>query len=206
MYRATPHDAPALARRIRSNLDRSGKPAAAAGLAPSDRRAPRRAAPARSCGQSAQQLAQPSHHIRGRPHAVRRPHQQIERTQTFLLQSKGFTNASLDAVAIGRGGRVFARDQDAEPRLTVGAAPEVKGIAGQSATLSFAQQPLELRFAPQPARCIEAETLLCCRYNGYNPRRRRPRARRLRSTARPPRVLLRTRKPWRLARRVLDGW
>jgi len=90
---------------------------------------------------------------------------------------------------------MLARYQDAEPRLTVGAALEIKGIAAQSATIPSAQQPLELRFAPQPARCIEAETLLCCRYNGYNPRRRRPPARRLRRTARPPRVLLRTRKP-----------
>jgi hypothetical protein len=65
---------------------------------------------------------------------------------------------------------------------------------------------LELRLAPQPALCIETESLLRCRYNGYNPSRRRPLARRLRKTARPPRVRLRTRKPWRRARRVLDGW
>jgi hypothetical protein len=101
---------------------------------------------------------------------------------------------------------VFARYQNAKPRPTVGATRKEKCVAGESSTLPFAQQPLELRLAPQPARCIQAETLLCCRYNGYNPRRRRPRARRLRNTARPPRVLLRTRKPWRLARRVFDGW
>jgi hypothetical protein len=65
---------------------------------------------------------------------------------------------------------------------------------------------LELRLAPQPAPCIETESFLRWRYNGYNPSRRRPRARRLRKTVRPPRVRLRTRKPWRRARRVLDGW
>jgi hypothetical protein len=54
---------------------------------------------------------------------------------------------------------------------------------------------LELRLAPQPAPCIETESLLRCRYNGYNPIRRRPLARRLRKTARPPGVRLRTRKP-----------
>jgi hypothetical protein len=59
-----------------------------------------------------------------------------------------------------------------------------------------------LRFLPQPAGCIEPEALAG---RGYNPRRRRPRARRLRSTARPPRVPLRARNPWRRARRVLEG-
>jgi hypothetical protein len=68
------------------------------------------------------------------------------------------------------------------------------------------QQAFELAFAPQLARGVEPAELLGLRYNGYNPRRRRPRARRLRSTARPPRVRLRTKKPWRRARRVLDGW
>jgi len=67
------------------------------------------------------------------------------------------------------------------------------------------QQLLELRLAAQPATCIEPETL-AGRYSRYSPTRRRPRARRLRNTARPPRVRLRTRKPWRRARRVLDGW
>jgi len=101
---------------------------------------------------------------------------------------------------------VLARDQDAQPRLAVRTALKEERIAGQRAPLAFAQQALELRFAPQPARRIQTETLLCCRYNDYSPTRRRPRARRLRSTARPPGVRLRTRNPWRRARRVLDGW
>jgi hypothetical protein len=66
-----------------------------------------------------------------------------------------------------------------------------------------AQQAFELRFLPEPAGGIEPETLAA---RGYSPRRRRPLARRLRRTARPPRVPLRTRKPWRRARRVLEGW
>ena len=101
---------------------------------------------------------------------------------------------------------MLARDQDAEPCSTGIAAPEIKSVACQAAPLAFAQQPLELGLAPQPARCIETESLLRGRYNDYNPSRCRPRARRLRKTARPPRVRLRTRKPWRRARRVLDGW
>jgi hypothetical protein len=39
----------------------------------------------------------------------------------------------------------------------------------------------------------------------YSASRRRPRARRLRNTLRPPGVRLRTRNPWRRARRVLEG-
>src|SRR5690606_32977233 len=37
-------------------------------------------------------------------------------------------------------------------------------------------------------------------------RRLRPLARRALMTARPPRVFMRTRKPWVRARRVLEGW
>jgi len=84
--------------------------------------------------------------------------------------------------------------------------PNIKRIAAQASPLAFTQQLLELRLAAQPASCIEPETLACRCYNRYSPMRRRPRARRLRNTARPPRVRLRTRKPWRRARRVLDGW
>jgi len=61
---------------------------------------------------------------------------------------------------------------------------------------------LEFAGTPQATLGIQSETLAG---RGYNPRRRRPRARRLRNTLRPPGVLLRTRKPWRRARRVFDG-
>jgi len=101
---------------------------------------------------------------------------------------------------------VPAGNQDPEARLTFGAAPHIKQEASQAASLAFTQQLLELHLAAQPSTCIEPETLCRRRYNRYSPTRRRPRARRLRNTARPPRVRLRTRKPWRRARRVLDGW
>jgi hypothetical protein len=101
---------------------------------------------------------------------------------------------------------VPARDQDPQARRRCGPAPNIKQIATQAAPLAFTQQLLELRLAAQPAACIEPETLARRRYNRYSPTRRRPRARRLRNTARPPRVRLRTRKPWRRARRVFEGW
>jgi hypothetical protein len=68
---------------------------------------------------------------------------------------------------------------------------------------TVSQQSFELGFLPQPARGIQPEALAG---RDYNPRRRRPRARRLRSTLRPPGLRLRTRNPWRRARRVLEGW
>jgi hypothetical protein len=99
-----------------------------------------------------------------------------------------------------------ARDQDSEARRSSGRARYVKSVASDAASLGFAQQPLELRPMLQPTSAIERVALACSAYSSYSPMRRRPRARRLRSTARPPRVRLRTRKPWRRARRVLDGW
>jgi hypothetical protein len=60
-----------------------------------------------------------------------------------------------------------------------------------------------LRFLREAPGCTEPEAFAA---RGYSPSRRRPRARRLRNTARPPRVPLRTRNPWRRARRVLEGW
>jgi hypothetical protein len=56
----------------------------------------------------------------------------------------------------------------------------------------LAQQVLEFGFLPQPPRRIQPEAL---GGRGYSPRRRRPLARRLRNTLRPPGVRLRTRKP-----------
>jgi len=108
---------------------------------------------------------------------------------------EGFANASLDAVTLYCSRGVLARHEHPEPRLSGSTAPDKKGIALQNTSLALTQQPLKLGFLPQPACGVQDETLLRCRYNGYNPRRRRPRARRLRNTLRPPRVLERTRNP-----------
>ena len=121
----------------------------------------------------------------------------------LLLEPEGLADAALDTVAHDRRPRVAPRHQDAEARAAAIAVGEVERVAIRASPRPFAQQAFEFRLAPQAARRVQAETLAA---RGYNPRRRRPFARRLRSTARPPRVLLRTRKPWRRARRVLDGW
>jgi len=142
----------------------------------------------------------------GATQPVGRPHEEFEAPKVFLFESESFADTSLDAVTLDGSGGVPAGDQNPDTRLAFGAAPNIKKVASQAAPLAFTQQPLELRLAAQPATCIEPETLARCCYNRYSPTRRRPRARRLRNTARPPRVRLRTRKPWRRARRVLDGW
>jgi len=137
---------------------------------------------------------------------IGRAHEQIEGAEVSLFKSEGFPDASLDAVAVGRSGGMLAGDQDSETRLTRTTPLEIKRITARRAPLPLAQQPLELSLAPQPAARIEAKSFKRRRYADYSARRRRPRARRLRSTLRPPGVRLRTRKPWRRARRVLEGW
>jgi hypothetical protein len=61
---------------------------------------------------------------------------------------------------------------------------------------------LEFTAAPKATLCTQSEALV---RRDYSPRRRRPLARLLRNTLRPPGVRLRTRKPWRRARRVFEG-
>jgi hypothetical protein len=90
---------------------------------------------------------------------------------------------------------MLARYKYAEPRLSCGTVLDKKGIPLENTPLALPQQPFEFGSLPQPACGVQDETLLRCSYNGYNPRRRRPRARRLRKTLRPPRVLLRTINP-----------
>ena len=137
---------------------------------------------------------------------VGRTHEQVDRTEVLLFKSEGFADTSLDAVAVGRSGGMLAGNQDSETRLTRTTPLEIKRITARRASLPLAQQPLELSLAPQAAARVEAKSLKRRRYADYSARRRRPRARRLRSTLRPPAVRLRTRNPWRRARRVLEGW
>jgi hypothetical protein len=87
---------------------------------------------------------------------------------------------------------MLARHQQSKPRLAGAAPRHIEGIARQTAPRSLPQQTFELAAAPQAALRIQSEALA---RRGYNPRRRRPRARRLRKTLRPPGVRLRTRKP-----------
>jgi hypothetical protein len=137
---------------------------------------------------------------------VGRTHEQVDRTEVLLFKSEGFPDTSLDAVAVGRSGGMLAGNHDSETRLTRTTPLEIKRITARRASLPLAQQPLELSLAPQAAARVEAKSLKRRRYADYSARRRRPRARRLRSTLRPPAVRLRTRNPWRRARRVLEGW
>ena len=66
---------------------------------------------------------------------------------------------------------------------------------------SAGQHGLELLPGPQPLDHRRAST-----DRAQTARRLRPLARRALMTARPPRVFMRTRKPWVRARRILEGW
>jgi hypothetical protein len=109
-----------------------------------------------------------------------------------LFQAESFSDTALDAVALGGRGRMLAGHQESEPRFAAVAPRQVKRIASEAAPRPPSKQALEFSAASQAALGIQSEALA---RRGYNPRRRRPRARRLRNTLRPPGVLLRTRKP-----------
>lgn len=134
---------------------------------------------------------------------VGRPYEDVEGPEFLLLKAESLPNAALDAVAVRSTRGVLARDQHAEPRAACIARSYVKRETVEAAPSTLAKQAFELCLLPQPAAGIQPEALYV---RGYNPRRRRPLARRLRSTLRPPGVRPRTRNPWRRARRVLDGW
>jgi hypothetical protein len=100
---------------------------------------------------------------------------------------------------------VPTRHENTEPGLSGDAPLDEKGVTVSAQALPSSQQPLEIRLASQAPCCAEPEALGPRCGGDYSASRRRPRARRLRSTLRPPAVRLRTRKPWRRARRVLEG-
>ena len=142
-------------------------------------------------------------HLGRRPDAIGWPHQHIQRPEPGLLETKRLAKVALDSVALGGPCRMLARHQQTQTRSTRFAALQIERVTGHLFSPAFAQQAFELRFLRETAGCSQPEALPG---RGYSPSRRRPRARRLRKTARPPRVPLRTRNPWRRARRVLEGW
>lgn len=152
-----------------------------------------------------EQVPQRAQHHRRAANAVRGPHQHVDRAERLLLEPECLANAALDPVAIHRCRRVLPRDEDAKPGRAIGAALIVENESSETAARSTAKQPLKFDLAPEPTGGIQAKALRYCARNGYSASRRRPRARRLRNTLRPPGVRLRTRKPWRRARRVFEG-
>jgi hypothetical protein len=187
------HGARALRPRTQSTRDRSGRQRVV--LAGSATGTPVRL---RACRlqsflvQSSEQLTKSDNHLRRRAHVKRRADQDIDRPQLCLLQAERFTDTALDPVALGGSGGVLAGNQDPQPWLSAFALLQVKGVSGEIVPLALPQQALELDAAPQAAGGIQSEALA---RRGYNPSRRRPLARRLRRTLRPPGVRLRTRKP-----------
>ena len=199
-----PRDARWPRRRTQSSSDRNGRPPAIRAGSATDIPLPRCACKCRSFPvQSREQLAKSRNHLWGRAHVIRRAHQQVDRAEGFLFQAKRLADAALDPVALGGCRRVLSRYQDSQPRRTPFSPRQVERIACKAAPRSLTQQAFEFAAAPRTALAVQSETLA---RRGYSPRRRRPRERRLRRTLRPPGVRLRTRKPWRRARRVLDGW
>ena len=135
------------------------------------------------------------HHLGRRLDPLRRTHQDVNRAEPFLLEPKRLADAALQPVALRSRRVVLARDENAEPRPSGGAPLDEEGVSLGPQALPPSQQPLEIGFAAQPSRWSQAEPLRARRRGDYSASRRRPRARRLRSTLRPPAVRLRTRNP-----------
>jgi hypothetical protein len=88
-----------------------------------------------------------------------------------------------------------ARDENAEPGRARGPALIVEDESSKTAAGPAAKQAFEFDLPPKAAGFVQAKAVLYFADYGYSASRRRPRARRLRSTLRPPLVRLRTRKP-----------
>lgn len=203
-FRARRRGARAPRRHIASSWGESGRPRAGADASTTGRRVPPGAKGLWSRdAQGSEDFPQAQHHMRGSFCAERRPDQYIDRPKRALLQAKRLSHAALDAIARRSARRVLARHQQPQPGTTCVALLHIDRITGHLLSPTLAQQTFELRFLREAPGRTEPEAFAG---RGYSPSRRRPRARRLRSTARPPRVALRTRNPWRRARRVFEGW
>src|SRR6185503_11130452 len=102
------------------------------------------------------------------------------RSERLLLEAKRFPDAALDAVTLRCACGMLARHQEPQTWPARRTPLQEEGVTGHTASRAFAQQMFKLRFLTQAAGCIEPETLDA---RGYSPSRRRPLARRLRSTA-----------------------
>lgn len=137
------------------------------------------------------------------------PDQQVSPDEILLPVPEPLANQALGPVAIHRPAQESLRDNHRH------------SCDGQAIALDADRKPpgpTPVGAAKQDFDVAPAETLSAakiCRYNRFDtrgrawlqtPSRARPLARRARITARPPRVLMRTRKPWVLLRRTTEGW
>ena len=125
----------------------------------------------------------------------------IHAAQAVASAAEHLAYQALRAIAVDRPARDPSTDDDTDARLTQPIGPGKHGemaahpdrTGRQGSTILFStQQP----HAARQRRPVGA---------AQTPNRERPLARLARNTARPPRVRMRTRKPWVRLRRVTDG-
>jgi hypothetical protein len=117
-----------------------------------------------------------------------------------LQQTECLACQSAEAVAIHRSGPCVPTGDYAQARAAIaryGMQSNAPDICGPTA----GEDGGNLRLAVQPKLPWEAEPVA----RPQTARRARPRARRARMTARPPRVRMRTRKPWVRFLRTTEG-
>ena len=139
----------------------------------------------------------------GAPYGRARAHDQVNPCECAALGAKYFARDAFTVIArYGARHHTFA-DYDAETRAgnPVGSGIHLEQPAVDPAFIS--EHRGERIGTVEPVRPGKRVDLA---RPGQTPRRARPLARRARTTARPPRVFMRTRNPCVRLRRVVDGW
>jgi len=136
--------------------------------------------------------------------ATPQAHQHIESSEAIAPGAERFTHDTLHPVAIDSSRSHFLAGDDSKPRVSQTVRPRKHGEMSARPDRAGSERRRKLTRTAQP-----------CRSRKIHPRRpvpavqtaslARPFARRARSTARPPRVRIRTRKPCVRLRRVTDG-
>ena len=127
------------------------------------------------------------------------PHDIVRRSQIAAQLAKHFAHHAFHRRAGNCPGRDAPADDNSQTRRL--AARIIPDQDVKEPTLSSCRERAgEMRPATQPRQARQLGTRLC-----HTARRARPLARRALMTARPPRLFMRTRKPWVRLRRVFDG-
>jgi hypothetical protein len=129
---------------------------------------------------------------------LRHANQDIATSQLRLAASKPFSNHALDAIAVDRARQHPLGNDEAQPRDAERVCFEQHAETGALDGSPSGEQGNDIG-GPESLPAGEAPVL------AQTARRARPFARRARSTARPPRVRIRTRNPWVRFLRITEG-
>jgi len=130
----------------------------------------------------------------------RQANQDVARSEPLLMSAKPLPQHALCATSVDRAREDTLRNDDTQPGET-----DCVGLEHDAETGAFdrarSEQGNDIP-VPEPLRAAKAPAIA----RAQTPNRARPLARRARSTARPPRVRIRTRNPCVRFLRTTEGW